>query len=201
MANSAYPRPMARPKEFCVHQALERAMEVFWEQGYEGASLSDLTARMGIQKASLYDTYGDKKHLYLAALKHYQDIGHAKVLELLETADSPLDGLKAVLMLALPCPSKPCAGCFCVHAMTESSAEDTDVKAQLAHHLDRTLATLRDAVEQAQAHGQIRASISPSEVADSLLALFYSVSLMGRSIPDRTRLESVIERGLAGFLA
>ena len=58
-------------KEFCVEGALARALEVFWRHGYEGASLSDLTAAMGITRPSLYATYGNKEELFRKALDLY----------------------------------------------------------------------------------------------------------------------------------
>ena len=60
---------MARPKEFDVDDALQQALELFWRKGYEATSVQDLVAAMGIQKASLYGTFGDKHSLYMKALQ------------------------------------------------------------------------------------------------------------------------------------
>lgn len=62
---------MARTREFDEEKVLEAAMQLFWEKGYEATSLSDLTARMGIQRPSIYSTFGDKKELFEAALRRY----------------------------------------------------------------------------------------------------------------------------------
>lgn len=62
---------MARTKEFDREQALDRAMQVFWQHGFEATSLDDLLAAMGIARQSLYDTFGDKRALFIAALKRY----------------------------------------------------------------------------------------------------------------------------------
>ncbi len=64
---------MARPKAFNEEEALAAAMEVFWRNGYERASLDVLLQGMGISKQSLYDTFGDKRALYLKALAHYRE--------------------------------------------------------------------------------------------------------------------------------
>jgi len=65
---------MARTREFDEEKVLEAAMQLFWEKGYEATSLSDLTARMGIQRPSIYSTFGDKKELFEAALRRYKKI-------------------------------------------------------------------------------------------------------------------------------
>src|SRR6185312_10108520 len=61
-----------RPRSFCVEEALDRAMTVFWRQGYEGASLSDLTAAMGINSPSLYACFGSKEGLFKAVVDRYE---------------------------------------------------------------------------------------------------------------------------------
>ena len=62
---------MARPREFDIDEALERAMDVFWTKGYDGASLQDLLEAMNIARGSLYKAFQDKHSVYLAALDRY----------------------------------------------------------------------------------------------------------------------------------
>ena len=66
-----------RPRTFCVDRALDRALQVFWQKGYEGASLSDLTEAMGINRPSLYAAYGNKEALFRKALDRYAANGTA----------------------------------------------------------------------------------------------------------------------------
>src|SRR5256714_13307197 len=75
---------MARHKEFDQDEALHKAMEVFWSRGYEAASINDLVRHMGINRQSLYDTFGDKHSLYLQALDRYREVEGRKMFELLE---------------------------------------------------------------------------------------------------------------------
>src|SRR3954447_16297002 len=65
---------IGRPRAFDVDQALDRAVEVFWRQGYEGASLSDLTAAMGINRTSMYAAFGNKRELFDKALARYATV-------------------------------------------------------------------------------------------------------------------------------
>lgn len=72
---------MPRPKSFDPDTVLTKAMGVFWEKGYDAASISDLTAAMGINRFSLYDTFGDKHTLYLKALESYERAVVEPILE------------------------------------------------------------------------------------------------------------------------
>lgn len=89
---------MARPKEFDRDAVLAKAMRVFWNKGYEATTTDDLVGAMGIGKQSMYDTFGDKRALYLAALRHY----HADQVESMEQAlprrATPLQVLTALLV-------------------------------------------------------------------------------------------------------
>ncbi len=71
---------MARPREFDLNQVLEKAMDVFWKQGYHATSISDLTEAMGLLRGSVYAAFGDKHQLFLAALERYMEKG-LRVLE------------------------------------------------------------------------------------------------------------------------
>src|SRR5579872_5952299 len=66
-------RPVGRPRSFDAEQALDRALEVFWQKGYEGASLTNLTKAMGIERPSLYAAFGDKESLFRQALDRYSE--------------------------------------------------------------------------------------------------------------------------------
>ena len=79
---------MARTREFDREEALDRAMHVFWDKGYEATSLSDLLDAMGIARQSLYDTFGDKHALFLEALDRYETHRLGQLQSCLETAPS-----------------------------------------------------------------------------------------------------------------
>src|SRR5207237_6339181 len=85
---------MARQKEFDRDEVLHKAMEVFWARGYEGSSIQDLVKHMGINRQSIYDTFGDKHTLFLEALDLYRDIQSRKVFEVLERPGSMKKNLR-----------------------------------------------------------------------------------------------------------
>src|SRR6266567_3686326 len=85
---------MARHREFDRDEALHKAMEVFWSRGYEAASIQELIKHMGINRQSLYDTFGDKHALYLQALDRYREMEGHKLFELLERQGSVKNNLR-----------------------------------------------------------------------------------------------------------
>ena len=78
---------MGRPRAFCETSALDAAMRAFWEKGYEGASLDDLTQAMGINRSSLYASFGDKEQLFKRAIAHYAE-GPAAYVALSQTSST-----------------------------------------------------------------------------------------------------------------
>ena len=84
-------------KQFDTTEALEAAMNVFWQRGYQAASLSELMAAMGISKKSLYDTYGNKRELFIQALRHYSAKQNVELRRELSRGESPLGNLLALL--------------------------------------------------------------------------------------------------------
>src|SRR6266851_3112951 len=84
---------VGRPREFERDVVLDRAMRFFWTRGYEATSVQHLVARMGIQRGSLYDTFGDKRALFFAAIDRYDRVVTAKLLAAL---DDPRAGRDAI---------------------------------------------------------------------------------------------------------
>jgi TetR/AcrR family transcriptional repressor of nem operon len=125
---------MARQKEFDSEEALQKAMEVFWSRGYEAASIQDLVEHMGINRQSLYDTFGDKHALYLKALDRYREVESRKLFELLERGGSVKRALKMLFVGVVE--GSLCAGerrgCFMGNAMSELAGrcKETAVRAR-----------------------------------------------------------------------
>src|ERR671917_1043632 len=112
---------MARHKEFDRDEALQRAMEVFWSRGYEAASVGELVKHMGINRQSLYDTFGDKHSLYLAALDRYREVEGRKMFELLEQPGPVKRALRQLFEGVVDCAlgGGERRGCFVGNATSE----------------------------------------------------------------------------------
>ena len=86
---------MARTKAFDRDAVLDRAMDLFWKQGFEATSVQQLVEVTGINRGSMYDTFGDKRELFIQALTRYADKSAMKRLEILNGTDKPLEGIRA----------------------------------------------------------------------------------------------------------
>jgi TetR/AcrR family transcriptional repressor of nem operon len=170
---------MARPKEFDRETALSNAMEVFGDHGYEGSSTEVLMREMGISRQSMYDTFGDKRRLYLEALQHYVADQVAGQIRTLNTSSSALKGLEAALLaFALKAADGP--GCMGIGAICEFGRSDQEVTILI----DTAEKTLRSALEHriadAKAAGEICAEVDMRAAADFLTATFAAIKIAGR---------------------
>ncbi|NMV37116.1 TetR/AcrR family transcriptional regulator [Ralstonia insidiosa] len=163
---------MARKKSFDRDAALAEAMRVFWKHGYEATSTDMLMAAMGIGRQSLYDTFGDKRTLYLEALGLYSAQTVSDLIARTRGKDSPLEALRAVLSqaAALP-PDRRALGCIAVNAIGEFGQRDEDVLQAMAGGGSVLDLVLEDLVRQGMAVGEIVDSIKPESAVRFLLSV------------------------------
>ena len=123
-----YNGAMARTKEFDQEQALDAAMHVFWERGYEATSIQELVDATGVQRQSLYDTFGSKHEMFLQSLMRYQSLEGHHVSEL--KAKHPKGGLPLIRAIFESCASQTVCdarGCFVVNCAAELGSSDEAV--------------------------------------------------------------------------
>lgn len=187
-------------KQFDPEIALTRAMEVFWAQGYEGASLSQLLQHMGISKKSLYDTYGNKRSLFLKALDHYtQTVTHG-LRDRLARPGSPLGHLRSLFQEIQQINGQPGShGCMLGTNLADFDTEDPEMAAILQGHLEQLERAYRQVISRAQAQGELDPNLDPGDLARLLLCVHQGMVLVGRVQPDDRWLAGVV-RGLGSVL-
>jgi TetR/AcrR family transcriptional repressor of nem operon len=191
---------MGRHKEFSVEQALDRALHVFWSKGFEGASLSDLTEEMGIQRASLYATYGNKESLYEKALIEYQARGLQALDQKLSGGDDPLEILRSALQTAIPSSLVESNGCFCLNASIDRAPHDPDIRRLLHDHFNKVETALAKVVAKGIAAERFRLDLSPSAAGKYLLVVLNGLHAAAKTEPDHRRLHDTIELALSSLL-
>lgn len=174
---------MARTKEFDPDVALQRALELFWERGYEATSMSDLVEHLGIGRASIYATFGGKHDLYLQALGRYVETRDPNVIEILSQPGSALAGVRALVELYAgeAADDERRRGCLVVNAATEMASSDEQV-ARFIHSSWNTLETaLTSAFTRARAQGEIAADADPRALARFVLAFLQGIRVTSRA--------------------
>ncbi|HPF15705.1 MAG TPA: TetR/AcrR family transcriptional regulator [Planctomycetota bacterium] len=171
---------MARPRTFDRTQVLDRAVDLFRAKGFDGSSLPELVDQLGICRQSLYNEFGDKHGLFLAALERYGERELDAKLDLLRSPGSPLENLRTLIRgwaaLASQCPGQ---GCLTVAGIVENR-DDPAALAVVERQVDRLEAGYRDALERAQAAGELQPQASPARLARSLTTSCYGLGLLSR---------------------
>lgn len=171
-----------RPREFDRTAALRRGMEAFWELGYEGTKLTDLTAAMNISSASLYNTFGSKEQLFYEAVALYDSTVGSATSRALREEPTARDTVEAMLrgnIRNFTDPKTP-SGCMIVLAAASCSAENGAVGAHLSQRRRSAVAALAERLEQAVDSGELPATTNVDNVA-----AFYATVLHGLSIEAR----------------
>lgn len=174
---------MARPKEFDPDEVLERAMELFWERGYEGTSMADLVDHLGIGRASIYATFGSKHELYLKALDRYLLTRNPSPVEFLSRPGPALPLVRALVhqYAQEAASSKDRWGCMVVNAVVERLPGDTPVARRVEIAWDGLEAALASCLLRARAQGELSPDKDPLA-----LARFFMVFLQGLRVVSKT---------------
>lgn len=198
---------VGRKRAFDKEQALDKAMRLFWKNGYSGTSLSDLTTALGINRPSLYAAFGNKEQLFAAALDRYlEHYGGPLHKRLTEPADALLrDRLRAYLLGVVDFVSgrRSPKGCLFVNSSCESAgaAVPQEIAASLR---DRGLAdeqTLIKLFKVEQRDGRLAPDANPQDIADYLQSVMYGLSVLARRGKPRAELQAVVEFSVEALLA
>jgi AcrR family transcriptional regulator len=183
---------MARPKEFDRAEALAAAIEVFADHGYEGTSTDVLLKTMGLNRQSLYDTYGSKRQLYLEALQRYNRENTGQIAQDIALGSTPLAGLeRGLLGFIARAAERADPSCLGVSAICEFGLRDADVLAASAESHATLLGVVKKALEQAKASGQIRADTNISAAADFYFAVLSGLKVSARGGAPLARLRQM----------
>jgi TetR/AcrR family transcriptional regulator, copper-responsive repressor len=171
-----------RPRSFDRDEALERAIAVFWQHGYDATSVAMLTDALGIAAPSLYAAFGDKKKLFFEALDRYnRTYGAFTVQALAEEPDArtAVDRLLREASVSYTRPDRP-AGCLLITATTNCSPQSADVAAQLRDIRSQAKTALADRISGAVEDGHLPVGTDPHA-----LTVFYAATLQGMSAQAR----------------
>jgi len=189
-----------RPREFALDDALDRAIDVFWRQGYEGTTLDDLTRAMNISRPSLYAAFGNKESTFTRAVERYAAVDMAYVDDAIAqpTAHGVAEHYLYRNVIAITAPGKP-AGCLSIQGGLTSSPEHRRVVDFLNDSRAAGEARFVERFQTALETGDLAPSERPRELAKYLSTVTAGLAVQATGGATRSELEQVAARALLAF--
>jgi TetR/AcrR family transcriptional regulator, transcriptional repressor for nem operon len=183
---------MARTKEFDRDEALQAAIGVFCEKGYAAASTDELMRAMNISRQSMYDTFGDKRHLYLEAFRRYVADSIDEQIACLEKSSSPIAGIeKMLLAFAMRAERDGIVGCMGVNAICEFGRSDAEVTSLSDTEGVRLTTALEQALRRAKSKREINKTLKESAAAQFIRATLSGMKVAAKAGADASALKSI----------
>ncbi len=180
-------------KQFDKRVALEKATAAFWTRGFEATSMQDLVECTGVNRASLYATYGDKRSLFMASLKSY-DEGRQDMLAKFEVQFTPREAIRQVFLNFTrdvgQCENK---GCFVTNSALELASHDEEIRKVVSGAQKDLEAFFVRMIKKGQKVGEIPKRVAPKQAARGLLASLTGLLVLVRSRPERSLLKTIVE--------
>lgn len=187
-----------RPRGFDRDVALRRAMEVFWEHGYDGASMTDLTAAMGINSPSLYAAFGDKEALFRAAVDLYGRTDGSRTARALREQPTAYAAIEAMLrdnIATYTDPGLP-RGCMVVLAGATYTTRTASIREFLVEARRATEADIRARLERGVAEGDLAPGTDTAALATFYSTVLYGLSIQARDGVEHTDLSAAVDSAL-----
>jgi AcrR family transcriptional regulator len=191
---------LGRPLGFDPEKALEAALRVFWKKGYEGTALSDLTAAMGINRPSIYATFGNKEALFRKALDRYSERMTNYTAEALKepTTRAVAERLMVGTADLLSCPGNP-KGCLMVQGALACGEQADPIRKELISRRATGEAAVRARFERAKVEGDLPAGAEPGNLARYVMAVLHGMSVQSAGGASRAELQGVIDLSIRAW--
>jgi TetR/AcrR family transcriptional repressor of nem operon len=187
---------MARPRSFDPDEALDLARDVFWQNGFQGTSLDDITAATGIAKPSLYAAFGDKNALFLKVLDRY----HARILanaeRIINDGPSARDAIERWLTGFVPFCSgvKGSRGCLSVNTASDGASDQKEVRNRITQFNRRLEQLLSNRLCADRA--QFPAAFDPDDAAHAIMAIYVGLMVLAKDAPDAARVRATLNQAM-----
>ena len=200
--DSAQPaRPRGRPRSFDREAALERAMEVFWRQGYESTSIQDLTKAMGINPPSLYAAFGDKERLYLECLERYMACrkeSMACAFDEEPTARAAVERMLKEAAIGLAEPGHP-KGCMLTSAAATCSEASAQLQATVTARRSAGKARIKARIDRGLAEGELPPGTDTAALTDFYSTVMTGMSMQARDGASRKSLMTTVDAAMRAW--
>jgi TetR/AcrR family transcriptional regulator, transcriptional repressor for nem operon len=183
---------MAGVKQFDRNQVLDRAMALFWRRGYEATSIQDLVEATGINRGSIYATFGDKKGLFLAVLDHYgEKVGKPLMAELADP--DPRRAIERMLDSIIRRTSDPRfpRGCLNTNTSVECPASGDEIARKITEGFGQQESAIYGVLRRAQAEGSLAATLDPRALARFFMGVAHGLNVVSKAVADPGVLKDV----------
>lgn len=191
---------VARTKEFDPDAALQSALELFWRRGYEATSIADLVEHLGIGRASIYATFGNKHELYLKALDRYSEDRDPPLFTELSRPGPALPAVRAVVRRFASdaaSPERRLNGCLITNTAAELAPHDPAATRRVEVSWEHLETLLQSALTRARTEGELPEDRDPRALARMLLVLLQGVRVVGKASSDPARVRDAAEQALS----
>ena len=196
--SEATTKARGRPREFDPDKALVSALQIFWQHGYEGASMAELTEAMGITKPSLYACFGNKEALFKKALDLYEREKLAYVKTALEAPSGKAVAQKLLEgALDTHCGAKDPQGCLGVISMVACSTEAPSLRDHIIARRASSEAAVVERLERAKAEGDLPDGVDPKALAQCLTTVMQGLSVKAQGGASRDEMQNIVDTFLA----
>jgi TetR/AcrR family transcriptional repressor of nem operon len=184
---------MGRPYEFDREETLSKAMDLFWEKGYKATSIQDLVDKMGIKRGSIYNTFGDKHALFIAAVEYYAEEVTSKTIEVLESPGSPLENIKLFFESIVNTPSdRKTRGCLISNTVVELAPHDEKVAETVRFILDRVQTAFLKCLNKAVEKEELPKDTDTQVLSHFLATSTHGIIVTGKSAVDSKQMKDVV---------
>ncbi|MES2828686.1 MAG: TetR/AcrR family transcriptional regulator [Bacteroidota bacterium] len=186
---------MGRTKDFDENEVLTKAIQLFWHKGYNGTSMQDLVDALGISRSSLYDTYTDKRTLFLKALESYQQSGSLKIQKLIDQTDTARETITKLLELTSVelIGDKQHKGCFMVNAEVEVAPHDQGVSSVVCKNDLQMEEAFYNVIKKGQDSGEIKNAQDARALARYIFNAVKGMRVTAKSAQDRSAFDDIIK--------
>ncbi|KKL54187.1 hypothetical protein LCGC14_2267910 [marine sediment metagenome] len=185
---------MPRKKTFIPEQALDKAMYIFWEKGFDNTSLPDLLTTMGISRQSMYDTFGDKRKLFIQVMDRYEDNMKEAMAQLLTSHDTSLDAIKGHFRSTLATinlqPKRK--ACLMANTAMELAFKDEVIISKVKNYMEMYMKAFLHALAVAQKNNEISKSVNIEALAKYLTTNLHGLGIMAKCGATEDDLNDII---------
>ena len=181
---------MARPKEFDEDTALDAAAQLFWSQGFDGTSMSDLEQSMGMGRQSIYNAFGDKRALFLKALERYAAWNQERLAESLMQPDAGVQTIREYFegVVEFATAEGPRRGCLVANSILEIGGSDEGVARRCEASQGMVLRGFENALANAVRSGELAGSVDVAATARMLVSQVYGITVLSKAGMSRKEL-------------